>query len=321
MNAMPLPGLEAVSDGHLTARLYELRSQERALLVEFLRYLAELDRRRLYLEAGYPSLFAFCTEYLGLTSSSAFRRTTAARLLARFPVVATYLADGRLCLTTLVELRDVLEESRLDEVLGRAAGRTEQQVKELVAAMRPRPAPPEMLRRLPTPTANDNTAVPQRTVRPEPISEDLRVLRMTVTREFVADLEAVKAALSHQIWDGNIAQLLHQCMRMTLETCERRRRGSGKARDTGASRSRYVPAAIRDQVWRRDEGQCAFVSTDGHRCRSTHQVELHHLVAFARGGMSSLENLSLRCRKHNAFHAEQDFGAAHIELARQGSLW
>jgi hypothetical protein len=38
-----------------------------------------------------------------MTKASAFRRTTAARLLARFPVVADYLADGRLNLTTLVE--------------------------------------------------------------------------------------------------------------------------------------------------------------------------------------------------------------------------
>src|SRR3990170_1831091 len=143
-----LSSLAEVPSDALTVRLYEIRKEERALLVEFLAHLAELDRRRVVLALGYPSLFSFCTDYLGLTKSSAFRRTTACRLVGRFPVIAEYLADGRLCLTTLCELRDVLAEERLDEILDRAAGRTEDQVKELVCALRPRPAPPEVFRPL-----------------------------------------------------------------------------------------------------------------------------------------------------------------------------
>src|SRR3990170_7472623 len=106
-----------------------------------------MDRRRLYLELGWPSLFAYCVEHLGLSKASAFRRTAAARLVARFPVVADYLADGRLNLTTLVELRDVLVEDRLDEIVGRAGGRPEEQGKELFAAPAPRPAPADLFPR------------------------------------------------------------------------------------------------------------------------------------------------------------------------------
>src|ERR1700754_4929392 len=148
--------LSDVADDVLVRRVLEIRKEERSLLVELLRYLAELDRRKAVLAMGFPSLFSFCTEALGLTKASAFRRTTAARLVARFPLAADYLADGRLNLTTLVELRDVLEEGRLLEILERAAGRTEEQVKELVAALRPQPALPDLLRKLPTPR-NDCT--------------------------------------------------------------------------------------------------------------------------------------------------------------------
>src|SRR5512134_2437590 len=143
---MTLDSLSQLTPGGLTDRLCELRRDERALLVDPLWHIAEVDRRRLYLEMAFPSLFAFATGFLGYTKAAAFRRTTAARLLARFPVIADHLADGRLNLTTLVELRDVLAERRLDEVLSRAAGRTEEQVKELVAALAPRPAPDDLLR-------------------------------------------------------------------------------------------------------------------------------------------------------------------------------
>src|SRR5678815_4210832 len=133
----------------LTARLYEIRKEERALLVEFLQYLNELDRRGTVLELGFPSLFAYCTDQLGMNKAKASRRTTAARLLRRFPVVGEYLADGRLTMATLMVLRDVLEEERLTEILERAAGRTEEQCKELVAALQPQPAMPDLFRKLP----------------------------------------------------------------------------------------------------------------------------------------------------------------------------
>jgi len=304
----------------LTARLYDLRKQERKLLVEFLAYLAELDRRQLYLELGFSSTFAFLTDHLGYTKSAAFRRTTAARLVARFPVVVAYLGDGRLGLTTLVELRDVLEEDRLGEILDRAAGRTEDQVRELVAALHPRPAPPDLLRRLPEPkpaapvgSGPELTPVPRPAPRIEPISDELRVLRVTVGRDFVADLESVRAALSHQIPDGNLEKILHECLRRTLRECQRRRQGAGKpsARKSEAV-GRYVPAAIWAEVWRRDEARCTFVGTNGHRCGSMHQLELHHVHPFAKGGESTVSNLAVMCSRHNRFLADQDYGAEHM---------
>jgi len=330
-------------DDVLVGRLIEIRKHERSLLVELLRYLAELDRRKTVLAQGFPSLFSFCIEFLGLTKASAYRRTTAARLLARFPLVADYLTDGRLNLTTLVELRDVLDETHLIEILDRAAGRTEEQVKELVAALRPQPAPMDLLRRIPTarndcsgsgpkpasqpapasgtplphaptmpPTAPSRPATPSRL---EPIAPERHVLRVTVSSAFVADLESVRHALSHKVPAASLEELLHECLRVTLQTTARRRRGTGKK--TSAKMpppgSRHVPAAIRDEVWQRDRGQCAFVGSTGRRCGSRHQLELHHLDPFGKGGPATAANLSLRCRAHNLHAAQQDYGRDHID--------
>src|SRR5262249_39109262 len=114
------PGsLAELSSDALTTRLTELRGSERLSLVEFLWYLGEMDRRRSHLGLGYPSLFAYCTDALRLPKASAFRRTTSARLLARFPIAAEYLADGRLCLTTFVLLKDVLEDENHLDLLDR----------------------------------------------------------------------------------------------------------------------------------------------------------------------------------------------------------
>jgi 5-methylcytosine-specific restriction endonuclease McrA len=340
--------LTELSDQALTGRLLRIRKEERRLLVECLGCLAELDRRKAVLSLGYGSLFSFCTEFLSMTKASAFRRTTAARLLARFPLVAEYLADGRLNLTTLVELRDVLDEAHLVEILDRAAGRTEDQVKQLVASLRPQPAPADLLRRLPgsrndsggsgpaPPLANGPSAAlePPPNVLPppvpppatavqvarppaarlHPIAPQQHVLRVTVSAEFVADLEAARRALSHKLPGGELAEVLHEGLRAILTKADRRRRGAGKTSSpsTPPPGSRYVPAAVRGEVWRRDDGQCAFIGTTGHRCTSRHQLELHHLHPFALGGPPLAANLSLRCRAHNLHAAEQDYGREHI---------
>jgi 5-methylcytosine-specific restriction endonuclease McrA len=346
--------LNDLSDDALTIRLVEIRKQERGLLVEFLCYLAELDRRKTVLALGFPSLFSFCTDHLGFPKASAFRRTTAARLLARFPLVAEYLADGRLNLTTLVELRDVLDEAHLIEILDRAAGRNEDQVKELVAALRPQPAPADLLRKLPDrrndcggsgaelaaagaahrapapapppPAALPPPAAPplppRSALRPattpaaslQPIAPERHVLRVTVGAAFAADLEAVRHALSHKLPAGSLEDVLHECIRVTLQNIERRRAGAGtkQTAESPPPGSRYVPAAVRNEVWRRDGGQCAFVGSTGRRCTSRHQLELHHLLPFAMGGPPTAANLALRCRVHNRHAAEQDYGREHI---------
>jgi 5-methylcytosine-specific restriction endonuclease McrA len=333
--------LTDLTNDALVGRLLEIRKQERSLLVELLHYLAELDRRKAVISMGHSSLFSFCTEALGMTKASAFRRTTAARLVARFPLAADYLRDGRLNLTTLVELRDVLDEEHLIEILDRAAGRTEEQVKELVASLRPQPSPPDLLRKLPTPrndcsgsgpklatpaqlaappaptspTAPPPPEPPRPSARLQPIAPERHVLRMTVGADFVADLQAVREALSHKLPAGSLEDVLHECVRVTLQKIERRRRGAGKKTSAKMppAGSRYVPVAVRHEVFERDDGQCTFVGSTGRRCCSRHQVQLHHLDPHGKGGRPTAANLTLRCRAHNLYAAEQDFGREHID--------
>jgi hypothetical protein len=71
---------------------------------------------------------------------------------------------------------------------------------------------------------------PDRTAKLEPISEELRVLRMTVGKAFALDLDAVSDALSYQIPDRRLETVLHECIRRTLKEHRRRRTGADEAR-------------------------------------------------------------------------------------------
>ena len=82
---------------------------------------------------------------------------------------------------------------------------------------------------------------------------------------------------------------------------------------------RYISAAVRRSVWQRDGARCTYVDARGQRCREQSGLEFHHQHPHARRGPASVENLTLRCRSHNALAAEQDFGRDVIRQKRRAA--
>ena len=77
------------------------------------------------------------------------------------------------------------------------------------------------------------------------------------------------------------------------------------------SRSRYIPAPVRREVWRRDQGCCSYVDRhSGRRCRSRYRLEIDHIVPFALGGANELSNLRIRCAAHHKLRHAQPHGAS-----------
>src|SRR5574341_944209 len=146
MATQPLSSLDART---LARRLGELAGDERQIQVDFLLHLDEFDRRRAWAELGYGSLWTYCLEVLHLREGSAGRRIAAMKVLRRFPRLAGALRDGKLCLTTLALLGQVLTEENAEELVARAAYRTTAEVDHLVASVKPRPVPKEGIRKLP----------------------------------------------------------------------------------------------------------------------------------------------------------------------------
>jgi hypothetical protein len=110
---------------------------------------------------------------------------------------------------------------------------------------------------------------------------------------------------------------------MTRLSASRGVRTSGKAATTeraraSTARNRHVPAAERCAIWQRDEGRCTFTDDKGRRCEEQAGLEIHHEHPFARGGPTTVENLRLMCRAHNALFAERDFGREFVERRKWG---
>lgn len=57
-------------------------------------------------------------------------------------------------------------------------------------------------------------------------------------------------------------------------------------------RTRVIPSAVKQAVWRRDRGQCVL-------CGSTENLHFDHDLPFSRGGSSTVENVRILCATHN----------------------
>src|SRR5512144_1435993 len=115
--------LSQVSDAVLLRDLAALVAKDRLTTASLLAHIAEVDARRLYAPAGYPSMHAFCLEELRLSEDAAYKRIQAARAARRFPALFAAVAEGRVHLAAVCLLAPHLTEENAEELIQAATHR------------------------------------------------------------------------------------------------------------------------------------------------------------------------------------------------------
>jgi hypothetical protein len=284
-------------------------------------------------------LFSYCCEALELSEHEAYNRIEAARLAQRFPVVLDLLAAGALNSTSVRLLAPHLTHENHRAVLEEVRRKPKREIEELIARLSPRPDAPASLRRLPMPRASQaahpavanaseervetasicspgptvTTAIPPQPKRAivEPLAPERYRLQLTIGKETHAKLRLAQDLLRREIPDGDAGAILDRALTLLLEEVAKRKlakTATARPARPAAPGSRHIPASVRRAVWVRDGGQCAFVAKDRRRCSERVFLEFHHVRPFALGGGPTVQNISLRCRGHNAYEAELDYG-------------
>jgi hypothetical protein len=227
-------------------------------------------------------------------------------------------------------------------MLARASGRSRREIEALVAELAPRPDVPSSVRKLPTFTAmplpsaaspQPSTGVssePTPAITPSPaafVPASRPIVRATAPERYRVQftigpqthekLRRVQSLLRREIPDGDPGAIFDRALNLLLEKVEKTKlRAAAKPRPHPPIRprtdnsvpSRDVPRAVKRGAWRRDTGQCAFVSPTGRRCSERAFLEFHHIQAYAKQGPATVGNISLRCWRHNQYEAELIFG-------------
>src|SRR5919197_1255605 len=121
----------------LSNQLGALLRKEQSAMADFLLALADFDEKKLWRDLGHASLFSYLRRELGLSAGAAQYRKTAAELVRKFSEAEAALRDGRLCLSSVVELAKVLTPENREDVLPRFFGLSRREAEALAVSIRP----------------------------------------------------------------------------------------------------------------------------------------------------------------------------------------
>jgi 5-methylcytosine-specific restriction endonuclease McrA len=287
-------------------------------------------------------MFAFCTKRFRMSEAIAAKRIRAGRTAYDFPCIFGMVARGELHLSGVHQLAGHLTEDNHEEVLQRAKHKSMREIEQLIASIAPKPDVPSSIRALPTrktehrlpiETSHPNPSPPRASnpipgspkprSRAVPLAPRRYKLQVTIGQETRDKLSELQALLSHQIPDGDPAKILDRALDALLAETKKKKAALTErprlGRKKGSTKTRAIPARTRREVFKRDEGRCVFVDAEGRRCSSTWQVEFHHRIPYGRGGTHDIDNIELRCRGHNQYEADLEYGARFMATRRHSA--
>lgn len=259
--------LKHLTNKTLLSDTKSLAAQYRALTTRLLHHLKEIERRRLFSDLGYGSMFEYVVKELGFSETSAIRRLHAARLLADIPEIESKIENGSLNLTNLsmalhvIRNEEIKDEETKKEIIRTIENSTKKQCEEkLKSFARDVPPPPKDL-----------------------------ILRITISENCKTYVEDLKALLAHR--KLSLADFYEVIFKTALEKFRKEKFCLTNKRETTSKNPRYVTAALKKAVYERDR-VC-------QKCGSNYALEIDHRKPFALGGKTELSNLRLLCRSCN----------------------
>ncbi len=290
--------IKELDDRALLVAMTNVAATIREQQVRGLQLLSEVDERKLFLREGYESLWAYCTQALGLSESGASRWTRAMRAARRDASLLEKLAEGKITLCVVATLAD-------QPVLMKAAeGKSIRQAKEMLAVA------------LIAETGDGGKPVsaPARE-RVKVKGPDRVAITIEVNERVRAKIERAKEVLDA----GSLSAVVEKAVDLLLakvDPIERAKRRSSRpakapkmAKAPKSPRTpSALPSSIRDAVIARDAGRCTFTSHDGHRCESRRYLEVDHIQPRSCGGSDDPTNLRTLCSAHHRLFTTETFG-------------
>jgi len=280
--------LKSISNEKLLRSTERIALQERARTVDLLHHLKEIDRRRLYSDLKYPSLYVYVVKHLKYSEDQAYRRIAAARLLAEVPEIAVPIAAGDLTLTNVGVAQQLFSRER-------RAGRTFTKFKKR-----------EFLSKLEGMSSRDAERTAAELSPPQSVIQ----LMINISKQTEDKLTQLKGLMAHSHPGITTEQLIGVLCDIQLAKLNKRRSPAAPRVNAHQVSNKIEKSlswsALRRAVWKRDHGKCV-------NCHSQYALEVDHITPRAMGGGDTLENLRLLCRNCNQRAAIKYYGAPKMK--------
>jgi|GEM_PF-1550993 len=255
-----------MKDGDLVQELKQKVAEEKKLTAEILKYLEEVNRRRLFVVYGTPSMFKFCTLILGYSEAEASLRIKAMKVVKVLPKALSKVENNQVTLSALASLQSFLAqnpEANPEQTLELICGKSTREADHILDGLSKNPPPRTLKLTL-----------------PDRVLKKLEKLQ----REFLgcSELEMIEALIDERL---------------------RAEAGAKPKRvERGSKLQRYVSRSNKEVVWARAQGQCEGMIGEGRdrrRCQARTHLQIDHIRPVAIGGQGEQQNLQVLCSACN----------------------
>jgi hypothetical protein len=295
-----------ITNSELTEKLKSLVSSERKITKAIIESIAEVDRRKLYLEMAYPSLFEYLTKEIGYSPSAAQRRIDAARLFQQVPTLTDKIATGSVNLSQISQLQSAFRaEQKKNVEIKNASPYSPQRKLDLVKKLENKsPKETESI------IAQEFGFAPKNLEKLN-IQSDLSArIEFTLSAEEFKKLEEAKSLLAHALPGATTKEILvyladkfiKQRVKIKNEI-KASENSTAAAVVTAQNRTSdtAISTAVRKFIFNRDCG-CQFRNPrTGKICNSKYFLEIDHIQPKWASGNNEPSNLRLLCGAHNRF--------------------
>jgi hypothetical protein len=270
--------LKHLTDKTLLADTKILITRERELLTRILHHLKEIDRRKLYSELGYASMFEYCVRELGYSEASAHRRIKSARLIEEIPEIEEKIENGTLNISNIAQASTFFNQHNVETtedrnaILSQLENLTKSEAEKMlfvIAGGEPKDLPIIKRRQ----------------------SEDSIRMSITFKEQTLKRCDLLKGLIGKNF---TFEELIEYMVEICISEIEKRKfKVLSLPRDalSPVKASRVIKAGTKGEVYRRDQ-KCT-------KCGSVFALEYDHRLPFALGGTSDKTNLRLLCRNCN----------------------
>lgn len=320
--------LSNLSDHELHVRTVHAAKIEKEATVSLLYHLHEVQRRKLYAEKGYGSLWSYVTTALHYSESQTAERISAMRLMFRDEEAKAAIERGALTLTQAAiterflrteekEKQVSVSSQKVRTLIEQVQGKSKRETEKILLSMRPEENhPAERIRQVSEEMSEVRFTVSEETRRAMErywnmkgrcsVSEMFAECLEFYLREKSPSLKNVQEAIVRPVQESPAENEAVQALPDQGKNPSSTALGTPPAKYK--KRSRYISVSVKREVRRRSEDQCEFVDSEtGRRCESLYLLQFDHIEPYALGGTADLKNIRCLCANHNQYLAEKIF--------------
>lgn len=260
--------LTHLTDQALLSDTKQLVTQERKLGTQVLYHLREVEKRRLFSDLGFASLYDYCQRELGYSAPAAHRRIVSARLLEEMPEIEGPITNGSLSLSNIAMaagfLKDVVPEKKkriIKQIENMSARECEKMLFQL--------------------SGNQLPPVKEKEKRLDVSTKAVTIILKDATLEKVQMFKDLSGIAS---WDASLARMSTLALDQLKKTKFKLVNKPGKPSE---GKGRYISASVKREVYQRDQ-VC-------QQCGTIYKLHYDHREPHSMGGENTAENIRLLC--------------------------